>query len=108
MAFGAEIRDAHARFLEQLASGLIGQTRLRMGIMAVCADRRICVSGRQRFLMDTVQCFLILVSVTSLTGSVHLQRKIAGTAGRYFGMWKPRDICVTVYTGNFFCPMYGG
>src|SRR5215216_603687 len=108
MAFGAGIGDADARFLEELASCLIGETCLRVWIMAVCADRRICVSGRQRFLMDAVQCFLILVSMTFLTGCVHLQREIAWTACRHFGVREPRDICMAVHTGNFFRPVDRG
>jgi hypothetical protein len=75
--------------------------------MAVCANGRVRIARGKRFLMYTIQHFLILLTMTLLTSGVHLQRKVPRTGRRHFRMWKTGNIRVTVHTCDFFLPMHG-
>ena len=76
--------------------------------MAVCADGSVRIACCKSLLVNTIQHFLILFVVTFLAGGIHLQRKIAGTAGSHFGMRKTGDIRMAVHTGDVFRSMHRG
>src|SRR5689334_5971944 len=79
-----------------------------MGVMAVCTNCSVCISSRQGLLMNTIQGFLILLSMTFLTGEIHFKGKITRAARGHFGMWKSRNICMAIHTGDFFRSMHRG
>src|SRR5215216_737623 len=79
-----------------------------MWIMTIRADGSVCIASCQSGLMNTIQYLLILFIMTFLTGGIHFERKITGTAGSYFGMGKISDIRMAIYTSDIFSAMYRG
>ena len=73
VAFGACLGDGKFEAQQNLARLFIGDTRLRMRVMAIRTDCRIGVPRRQRLLMNTIQSFLILLTMTLLAGGIHFQ-----------------------------------
>jgi hypothetical protein len=79
-----------------------------MGIMTVCANGSILISGCQSPLVDTIQCFLKLIEMTLLARAIKLQRKITRAAGGDLRVGEPCDIGMAIYTGNVFRGMDRG
>ena len=76
-----------------------------MRVMTICTDRGIFIAGGYCFLMNTIQYFLVLFRMTFLAGGVHLERKIAWTAGIDYGVRKTGDIAMAIHTSHIFLPV---
>jgi hypothetical protein len=73
MAFGTSLRNDKTCAEQQFPCIFIGQPALGMWVMTIGTDRCICISGGIRLLMDTIQCFLVLIVMTLSTGEIQLQ-----------------------------------
>ena len=100
VAAGAGLRDLQTCILRKLSGLRVDQACLLMRVMAVRTDRRIQVSSVPRLLMDTIQGFVIFISVAILTGNIKLQRDITDGIGIKIRMRECADILMTINAGD--------
>ena len=82
------------------------QARLRVRVVAVCADRGVCIASGQCPLVNTIQGLFVLLGMTLLAGCVKFKGKVARTTGCYQWMREVTDIRVTVHAGDILLAMH--
>jgi hypothetical protein len=66
--------------------------------VAVRADCGIIVASSDRFLMDAIQDFVVLILVALLARCIERKRHFSQILRCEFGMWEGRDIGMAIYT----------